>query len=411
MRIPDGISSDGELTVLNAYQPTTSPWERAAASMQDKGEQPWRESLDLTPQERDPQRDASVSQYLLVGFTLPGLESEHFRMHPSQKKQMPVGTHLDPTSVTDTPDALLPIMVVVQMQEETEPEEATTLYALINPSHGLCTPHRLAQKAFFYLPMFRDSAGNLNTRGPAWNPLVRSICVNSPSAEAERSRLYTAKQKLSRQARRTSKVVLGRTRSLQGEVSLLLECFLESKQPWHLKELRTVLSEAEADLEHLPRPSYEALLDNEATDWDREDSEAMIREVYEQWPDLRSLKLMAEDVDLMKRQLVDEDIWVEFRLLRPFIARCKEKISGRVHKGKPDMSGICAKSLKSVKTLFGVCESTVPISKEDQNRLILAIKSTLEKILEASRKFGRDLKESVGDQLFEKMTSILIAQS
>jgi hypothetical protein len=169
VRIPDGINSDGEPTVLNAYQPTMNTWERAAASLLDKGEQPWRESLSLTPQERDPQRDASVSQYLLVGFTLPELQPEYLKLHPSQKKQVPVGTHLDPTSVIDTPDGVLPIMVVVQMQEETELEEAMTFYALINPSGGLCTPHRLAQKACFYLPMFRDSAGDLNTRGPAWN--------------------------------------------------------------------------------------------------------------------------------------------------------------------------------------------------------------------------------------------------
>jgi hypothetical protein len=202
-------------------------------------------------------------------------------------------------------------------------------------------------------------------------------------------------------------VVFDRTRSLKCEVSLLLECFLETKQPWHLKELRTVLEEADADLKHLPLPSYEALhdfVDNDATYWDREDSEAMIKEFYEQWPDLRSLELTSEDVNIMKRQLVEEGIWVEFRLLRPFVARCKEKISGRVQKENPDMSGICAKSLKSVKTLFGVCESTAAISKENQNRLILAIKSTLERALESSRKFDLELKDSVGDQLFEKTT-------
>ncbi|KAK4157582.1 hypothetical protein C8A00DRAFT_29425 [Chaetomidium leptoderma] len=402
MRIPDGTSRE-EPIVLNAYKPTTTPWERAATSMQTRGEQPWRPSLSLTPRERDAQDEAGVSQYLVVGFTIPGLKPDHFKKHPSQKKQMPVGVQLDPTSIISGTDLPHPILVVVRIQE-TEPE-GTVLYALLNPQRGLCTPHHIGQKGCFYLPIFRDSTTDLKTRGPAWNKLVQKVSIRPTT---QRPQPQSAKQAF-KKARSTAKLVLDPARSLQCELSLLVESFIEFGQPWHIKEARRVVGDAEHDLDHIPKRTQEALkdfVDNGITSWSTEYSEKMIDDFYELWPETRErCELTPTDIGIMKGQVLAEGLQVQFRFLRSFVLLCKRKMRKREAEAsgsEPDMSNICATILELVMDVFDEPAAAIPM---DMDRpLIMAIKGTLERYLETSRKFDRELKETMGDQLFAKTT-------
>ncbi|KAK4041701.1 hypothetical protein C8A01DRAFT_14599 [Parachaetomium inaequale] len=104
IKIPGGI--DGGLTALNAYKPTTTPWAQGAAAMEARGEHPWRESLSLTPAEKDvPSEEAAdnVARYLLVGFTLPGLRPAHSSGIPPKRNSGPSASNSIPPALSTPP--------------------------------------------------------------------------------------------------------------------------------------------------------------------------------------------------------------------------------------------------------------------------------------------------------------------
>jgi hypothetical protein len=164
VEIPDDFSKD--LTILNAYQPSATKWEKAVATAQENDEEPWRASLLLTQREVNEQSDGDVRRYLLVGLTLPNLNKEVLSRHPSQKKQRPVGTKLEKSALISTADSPEFVMVVTPIFDA-EPE-VTQLYALVKPLDGLCHPFIIGHKACFYLPQFRDNTTDLKSRGPSW---------------------------------------------------------------------------------------------------------------------------------------------------------------------------------------------------------------------------------------------------
>ena len=244
------------------------------------------------------------------------MDPKSWKKHPAQKEQMAVSTQLGSggDAVIDGPGSQqLPIMVVAQIQEAEQ--EATSLYALLRPARGLYTPYQIGQKGCFYLSIFRDDTTDLKARGPAWNRLVQKQCVR-PSAQTKLS----AKQERYKKARNTSKVILESIRSLQNELSCLVACFAKTRDPWHLKELAEVLEGADEDLEYQPKPSNDALrkfVDNDETEWDDDDWKQMIKEFHEEWPDID--EITAVDVSVLKAQLVESGILVDYRLLRPFV--------------------------------------------------------------------------------------------
>jgi hypothetical protein len=256
-----------------------------------------------------------VARYLLVGFIIPSLQPSHLKRHPSQKKQRPVGVNLDPTSVIDTPDS--PILVVAQIHETNEPKHGVALYALLNRpgGGGLCVPHIVGQRECFYLPRFRDATTDLKKRGPAWNVLVREVCFRpSPVGPS------------------------GPEPEMDGEP---------------VAELSS---------------SYQALedfLDNAVNNWNDENSRHMIAEFYERWPGTRDVsRLTISEISFVKDQLLTEDLFVEDRLLRPFVLTCHTMILEEIRKAtsrglEADMSNICATALKLlVVGGFGASELT-----------------------------------------------------
>jgi hypothetical protein len=198
-------------------------------------------------------------------------------------------------------------------------------------------------------------------------------------------------------------------------MAVLLEMFLHSGQEWHIHEAARLAREAWPDLKYAPLPSYQALrslVDNEveAETWTEENSEQVIAEFYQRWPDAHDdfALLAPPDITEMKRQLVSNNIIVEYRLLRPFILESKGRMVERELEAapgvEPDMANVCVRSLETVKRILGKAESTVPVPAEYDNRVLLAIKSFLQRVDEQDSKFDRDVRDSLGDQMFENMT-------
>jgi hypothetical protein len=323
IQIPNDIREG--MTVLNGLKPSTTPWEKVVELLEAKGEQPWRSSLSLTPEERDDRSEADGAKlkYILIGFTSRGLKPEYFKKHPSQKKQRPVVTQLNPKGVIDSPD--FPVMVVAQIQR-TEPT-GISLFALLEPKHGLCRPYHIGKHACFNLPIFRDDTTCLQKRMVAWNRLVRKACIRPPVQA-----------------------------STQGD------------------KTAEVAAESRDEAFQLPEV-LENFLDNVVTSWHETDSEDMVRVFHETWPDARGLcNLKVVDICLIKSQMLGDDLWVEDRHLRPFFLACKTLIAEEERKAEsrsldPDWSNNCATALKLVTDMLGSTEleAPVPMGQDDES--------------------------------------------
>ncbi|KAF8854059.1 hypothetical protein BDZ45DRAFT_657175 [Acephala macrosclerotiorum] len=288
-------------------------------------------------------------------------------------------------------------MVVTQVQETEQPK--VDLFVLLRPKRGLCTPHHIGQQNCFYLPKFRDGSTVLKERGPAWNALVAKQALR-PS-----DRVLSKKQMAYKKARNTSKVVLEPAVSLQNSICTHVECFAESSDMWHLQEISSILEQADQDLLFMPIASNTAMrkfVDNEEEFEDGDstteggDAALMLEEVRALWPDLKEID--AADLAFLKRQLMTQDVTLEYRLLRPFLFEACYRL--RAFDNLSDVStNVVADVLGSVQRIVGTCESAAPIiTADDQALLLPAITMTLKNMLQAAQKFDKGLLDSCGDQ-------------
>lgn len=186
MPIPSGVDGN-KVTVLRASEQsyTSTPWEQASKKMVAIGEQPWRNSFDLTPEEHEEAINSGPRRYILVGFALTGLATEHYRVAPSLQHRRPEHNATDSSGLWLGPPTLIPhiesrrIVMVVAAGWQTQLEKNTflTFQALLRPRSGLCHPYGVNQDECFYLPLFRRQDAGLATsavgRQECWNHLVR----------------------------------------------------------------------------------------------------------------------------------------------------------------------------------------------------------------------------------------------
>jgi hypothetical protein len=373
--------------IINAYEASTTPYAKAIDAMEKKGESPLRESLSFTHRELDANEEPGIDQYMLVGFTLRGLEDDHFKMHASQKKQVPVGTHLAVDSIIEYKD--LPLLVVIKMQESEQTK--VELKVLLRSKLGLCRPYHVGQKECFYLPIFRDQTTDKKQRGPAWNQLVAKQAWRPSIQEV------SSKQDTFKRARNTTKIVLEPKLSLQNEICSLVECFQKSGDMWHLKELEAVLLRAEEDLVFTPPAAntiMKKFIENEES-FDDGDPALMVDELRQLWPEL---EIDATDLTTLKEQLVREKIILEYRLIKPFLAEACFQIR-KLQKANDGLLDVAGEALATIRRVLGSCESAVPILTPDNESLLVpSIVSTLKNMLEAAKAFDKNLKDNCGDQ-------------
>lgn len=394
MKIPAGLERKA-VTILNAYEPSSMPWEKAASSMQDNGEEPWRTSLALTLRERSTSdMEDGVLRYLLVGYTYPGLTADHTKKHILQRKQTSVGARLNCNGVIDTSDpSILPVMVVTQLQPASP--DSTVLYALLGCKNGLCTPFHVGQRNCFYLPIFRDGTTDLKSRGPAWNRLVQKQRIR-PFDNA----LLRAKQ--GEEAENTSKVIMEPTRLLQNKLSSMIKQYCKFHQPWDLQEIKWFLRAAGEELVHQPQGSSDILrkfVDNEETEWDENDAVQMIKVFHDQWQDAKTHEISTADVTTLKFQLVHGGIEVDYRLLRPFLLEAGHVMEASKEAGQQNIDGAAATALATVKRVLGHVEWATPIPTDQVQPVLLALKPALRDMLTAGKQPEEPGKDSTGDQI------------
>lgn len=190
---------------------------------------------------------------------------------------------------------------------------------------------------------------------------------------------------------------------------MLLGSFMEHGETWHLREIQRVLDEMDEDLADgvpfIPCPALRKFMEIDDPNWDDQDSVRLLSEFFDRWPDTRSFcELRTTDVNLIKRQIVEDRLSIEFRLLRPFILNCKMLISSQGSDTNPQPGKICAIALKLTNNMLRHVALMMPISPEYDTKLLLAVKSALGRALVKARKVDRENPHNVDDPIWEELT-------
>jgi hypothetical protein len=403
---------------INAEEDSSTPWETATKTAQAKGQNPFRSSISFTASEMREQVEPGERKYLVVGITFHKLGDLEPKWNKIVNKAQPVGHVIKDNIISSKDGDMLPILVVTKVLEE---ESNIHLRALINPRNGLCRPHHISKEHCFYFPMFRDSSTAYEQRSANWSRLVADIAVKTSSTPVSKKQAKYLK------ARNTTKVILEPIVSLRNEICCLVESFAASGQMWHLEELEYILEKADEDLKHAPpvaNTNMHLFLSEDEDDdeaFGDEEAEGMLKELEEYWSDLEGVT--ARRLILLRKQIVENKVEIEYKLLRPFITEACHLIQ-EIQDGRrlfsypgeteldakkrggvdPDISGllearfIVTKALGTVQRVLGSSKSGHPIPPEEGTHLLTAVLNRLRDIRLASDKFDEASKDSCGDQ-------------
>jgi len=176
----DGMTWRSTFEVINAYKATMvkGGFEAKIQELHEENQGVvYREDLQYTPRELDPNlanTDPSVSQYLVVGYTLQEedpvfLSNKTFARY--SENELVGETRPHPQNLIMWSHVRTPILVVTPVKENTG--TSVRLFGLIMPRSGLCQPVLLTHERIFYRWEFRASAGaRAAQRNKNWNQIV-----------------------------------------------------------------------------------------------------------------------------------------------------------------------------------------------------------------------------------------------
>jgi hypothetical protein len=392
--IPLPPNFSNAVTIIKAYEASSSPYKTVVEKAIKNGEIGWRDTLDFTARETSGPEDATdVRRYLVVGLSYSGLIPDKLSKNAlTGLKRVFVGNVANEANLIKLPTDARPIIVVTPVTDE-KPAR-TNFYALVCPKKNLCTPCQIGKHMVFYLARFRDNTTTFATRGTNWNELIL--------AEAFRPALdpvTSSKSRRVHKAKTSSKLVLEPVLSIRNQLSLHISCFLQSKETWHLEQALAVLKQAETDLAYMPPPSNEALLkflDLDEASFDEGDAEKMIAEVEALWPG--SMQTTPSDLVLVKQQIQRDKLFIEYRLVRGFLTQVAISVRTGLEDDLP-VNFLVKEVLRVTKTIMGETAIPKPLPVDEHSRLLISILKALRDIKTAGDRFQEGLQDDCGDAL------------
>ncbi|KAK7544850.1 uncharacterized protein J3D65DRAFT_664065 [Phyllosticta citribraziliensis] len=298
MKIPDGVEKRG--SSINAYEFDGCNWKEKLAEARAQGQDVYRKTFDFTPRELSDEVDARVEKYFVVGLTYSKIPRHVLKLHPAQKPRHPVGNVLHDEAIIGASDSQIPTLVVAP--EVRKSGGPSTLFGLLCPREGLCQPIPIQRRSVFYLIHYRDDATTFKKRELAWNKLIqRYQTLRRP----KKAKLQPAPEKAA-----------------------------EEPQP---------VPPVQKDVMH-------SFIDNNEGGWEDGDSGSFAREFHQKWPEAPTFS--NEDISLVKRQLVDQEIIIEPRLLRPFVIQVMTWLRDLRSYGV-DVGRVAQQAIDQIRVLFG----------------------------------------------------------
>lgn len=178
--LEEGMQNRAVFEVINAYNPTMikGGFEGKIKELRAGGfTDIYRNDLQYTARELDAglaERDSSISQYLVVGYTLQEedpifVNNRNFSRY--SENELVGETQPSEQNLIKWDTCRTPVLVVTPIKENTG--TSVRLFGLIQQTSGLCQPVLLTHERIFYRWEYRASAGAKPTqRNKNWNQLI-----------------------------------------------------------------------------------------------------------------------------------------------------------------------------------------------------------------------------------------------
>ncbi|THV48424.1 hypothetical protein BGAL_0249g00090 [Botrytis galanthina] len=394
---PEGLSNG--VTFVIAHPPCSKNFTTIVESLQKEGIATHRASLSLTLREKGLSMEAAeVQKYLIVGITFLNLPAAIEKRCPTVKKGGVVGTKAGGGNKADLVGSMAPYLVVTPeiSEDQKSGSRRTNLYALImeKPApNDLCLPTIVSQSKVFYLARFRESSTTRDKRASEWNKLAAKEAIRYAPLAA-----ISTKQERQGRSRDTTKVVLDPVLSLRNSIRHHLTSYPGTPETWHLQEALLVMEQAVDDPKDMYAPSNTALrefIDNENDDFDEDDAETMNKEMTELWPGFE--KFLTTDLLTLKKQITDANVFIEYRLLRPFLAEAAYLLK-TIDEGQ-DQSRIVETALQTVTRVMASNGFVVQKEIPEDMELLSTFQKGPESVSESSEAFDEVMGDSDGEQM------------
>ncbi|TGO09388.1 hypothetical protein BTUL_0167g00070 [Botrytis tulipae] len=346
--VPKPKDLSNGVTFIVAHPSSSKSFQTMAEELEKEGIETHRTSLSLSLREKGLSTEtAEVRKYLIVGITFLDLPAAIEKKCPTVKKGGAVGTKAGDGNKADLVGSMAPYLVVTPeiLEDEESGSRRTNLYALImeKPApNDLCLPTIVSQSKVFYLARYLDGSTTRDGRVAGWNKLAAKEAIRIAPLAA-----ISTTQGRQGTSRDTTKLVVDPVLSLRNSIRHHLTSYPVTPETWHLQQALLIMEQAVENPKDVHTPSNTALrafLDNENDDFDEDDAETMIKEMTELWPGFE--KFLTTDLLTLKKQITEANVFIEYRLLRPFLAEATYLLK-TINKSH-DQSGIVETALQTV---------------------------------------------------------------
>lgn len=343
-----------------------------------------RPSLEATEREKQDAKPPHTIQCVVIGLAPSEVDLDYIGKTPKEFKLRgkAVGTQ-EPAEALEYSREITPYRVVAEVTDA-EPAGGTKLYVLMDEEQGLSHPYNIAQKEVFYFAEFRDMTSTKEGRKTAWNELVKKVSViEALDTDAPDGVKF-------KRSRERTVLTLTPTESFINEIRLLVSAFAMHREPWMLGKLRDVLELANEDLD-AQMPTNEKLHTFMTLKLlpDEDEAKELISEIANMWPEV---DINDSEVMVLKKALVDEDLELDYRLLRGFL------IYGatRIRRGEQ----ILAQELidTTEKVIGPVVPPRTSIQQDHAGSLLAAVTKKLKEISKVSAESNKAIQDLNGDQ-------------
>ncbi|KAK0125517.1 hypothetical protein ONS95_000475 [Cadophora gregata] len=175
----DGIAGDKEVRVITARSPSSITYDTVFGVFNDFNESSsvvFKPDTSFSTAELKPPCDTTQA-YLIVGYAKRFMEWKHLSSNPAylpNEERAATGT-VRPNNIIPWDHRSPPVLVVAPMTYGLGVR--STLYALINPRDGLCTPHVIAMGNVFIRSEFRSVKNTIDSSSSTWKSAIRDTII------------------------------------------------------------------------------------------------------------------------------------------------------------------------------------------------------------------------------------------
>ncbi|OBT85115.1 hypothetical protein VE02_06490 [Pseudogymnoascus sp. 03VT05] len=373
---PIEVQEDYIYVQANDY--TSVSWETEVKSCAAKEESAFYDAIEITLDEVIEDRSSAQKgpkPYIIVGIAYYKDSTLHHKAHKELSKKGTVGDVANQLLVTISRARKL--WVVAPMIQAAPIN--VQYFVLLHREDNFRKPYPIQTKDVFFVHYFRTAATALKSRIKEWNGKVCEVSVaDGLDAGVDATEAGVDLRNKVKATKNTTKVLIQQDKAVTNELLMLMTCYKQLREEWYVHEMIQVLKRGDEDLKHAPAAEMGAIrlfLDVTET-FTEDDACDFVAQFMAVWP--VQATLTTEDIMRIRKELEKEEIFVKYRVVRPFILEASFSLS---QESKQD----------------AVAKIALETVHRGLKEILSAVLTALKGAVAAAKKFNAQAKDAYGD--------------